>query len=183
MSKHINIINEHESVVRSYVRNFPTVFTKAKKHLMWDEDGKEFIDFFSGAGALNYGHNDDHMKKQLVDYIMNDGITHSLDMASNAKAEFLEKFQDVILKPRELDYKVMFPGPTGTNSVESALKLARKVTGRTDIISFTGGFHGMTIGSLSVTGNSMKRKGAGIPLQNTVTMAYDNYVDHDTLVY
>ncbi len=150
---------------------------------MWDEDGKEFIDFFSGAGALNYGHNDDHMKKQLVDYIMNDGITHSLDMASNAKAEFLEKFQDVILKPRELDYKVMFPGPTGTNSVESALKLARKVTGRTDIISFTGGFHGMTIGSLSVTGNSMKRKGAGIPLQNTVTMAYDNYVDHDTLVY
>ncbi|MFC4402108.1 diaminobutyrate--2-oxoglutarate transaminase [Gracilibacillus xinjiangensis] len=183
MSKNIDIINQHESVVRSYIRNFPTVFTKAKKHKMWDENGKEYLDFFSGAGALNYGHNDDHMKKKLVDYIMSDGITHSLDMASTAKAEFLQKFHDVILKPRELDYKVMFPGPTGTNTVESALKLARKVTGRTDIISFTGGFHGMTIGSLSVTGNSMKRQGAGIPLQNTVTMAYDNYVDHDTLVY
>ncbi|KAB8137919.1 diaminobutyrate--2-oxoglutarate transaminase [Gracilibacillus oryzae] len=183
MSKNIDIINQYESVVRSYVRNFPTVFTKAKKHKMWDEDGKEYLDFFSGAGALNYGHNDDHMKQKLVDYIMNDGITHSLDMASTAKADFLQKFQDVILKPRDLDYKVMFPGPTGTNTVESALKLARKVTGRTDIISFTGGFHGMTIGSLSVTGNSMKRQGAGIPLQNTVTMAYDNYVDHDTLVY
>ncbi|SER36488.1 diaminobutyrate aminotransferase apoenzyme [Gracilibacillus ureilyticus] len=183
MSKNIDIINKHESVVRSYIRNFPTVFTKAKKHKMWDENGKEYLDFFSGAGALNYGHNDDHMKQKLADYIMSDGITHSLDMASTAKAEFLQKFQDVILNPRELDYKVMFPGPTGTNTVESALKLARKVTGRTDIISFTGGFHGMTIGSLSVTGNSMKRQGAGIPLQNTVTMAYDNYVDHDTLVY
>lgn len=184
MDKKLNIINEHESAVRSYVRNFPAVFTKAKGHKLWDEDGKEYIDFFSGAGALNYGHNDDHMKQKLVDYIMNDGITHSLDMASTAKVDFIQKFQDVILKPRGLDYKIMFPGPTGTNTVESALKLARKVTGRTDIISFTGGFHGMTIGSLSVTGNSMKRKGAGIPLQNTVTMAYDNYVDdHDSLTY
>ncbi|MDX8046372.1 diaminobutyrate--2-oxoglutarate transaminase [Gracilibacillus sp. S3-1-1] len=183
MSKNLDIINQHESAVRSYVRSFPKVFTKAKKHKMWDENGKEYIDFFSGAGALNYGHNDDHMQEKLVEYVTSDGITHSLDMASTAKATFLEKFQDIILKPRDLDYKVMFPGPTGTNTVESALKLARKVTGRTDIISFTGGFHGMTIGSLSVTGNSMKRKGAGIPLQNTVTMAYDNYVDHDTLVY
>ncbi|RCW73122.1 diaminobutyrate--2-oxoglutarate transaminase [Saliterribacillus persicus] len=183
MSKNLDIINNSESVVRSYIRNFPTVFTKAKGHKMWDENGKEFIDFFSGAGALNYGHNDDSMKEKLIEYITKDGITHSLDMASDAKADFLQKFNDVILKPRDLDYKVMFPGPTGTNTVESALKLARKVTGRTDIISFTGGFHGMTIGALSVTGNSMKRKGAGIPLQNTVTMAYDNYVDHDTLVY
>ncbi|ENH96459.1 diaminobutyrate--2-oxoglutarate aminotransferase [Gracilibacillus halophilus YIM-C55.5] len=183
MSKDLDMISQHESVVASYIRSFPTVFTKTKKHKMWDENGKEYIDFFSGAGALNYGHNDDHMKQKLIDYITNDGITHSLDMASDAKADFLKKFDDVILKPRDLDYKVMFPGPTGTNTVESALKLARKVTGRTDIISFTGGFHGMTIGSLSVTGNSMKRQGAGIPLQNTVTMAYDNYVDQDTVEY
>ncbi|WP_222599246.1 diaminobutyrate--2-oxoglutarate transaminase [Aquibacillus kalidii] len=180
----MNIFNDLESVVRSYVRSFPTIFTKAKGYKMWDEDGKEYIDFFSGAGALNYGHNDDKMKEKLIEYISSDGITHSLDMASTAKAEFLNKFNDVILKPRNLDYKVMFPGPTGTNTVESALKLARKVTGRTDVISFTNGFHGMTIGSLSVTGNSMKRKGAGIPLQNVVTMPYDNYVDnHDTLEY
>lgn len=184
MDKKLEIINEYESAVRSYVRNFPAVFTKAKGHKLWDENGKEYIDFFSGAGALNYGHNNDRMKQKLVDYITEDGITHSLDMASSAKIDFIKKFQDVILKPRGLDYKIMFPGPTGTNTVESALKLARKVTGRTDIISFTGGFHGMTIGSLSVTGNAMKREGAGIPLQNTVTMAYDNYVDdHDTLAY
>lgn len=181
----LSIFNELESSVRSYVRSFPTVFTKAKGYKMWDMDGKEYIDFFAGAGALNYGHNEDKMKQKLIDYIMNDGITHSLDMATDAKADFLEKFNDVILKPRNLDYKVMFPGPTGTNAVESALKLARKVTGRTDIISFTNGFHGMTIGSLSVTGNSMKRKGAGIPLQHVVTMPYDSFVSEglDTVEY
>ncbi|QTM97988.1 diaminobutyrate--2-oxoglutarate transaminase [Sediminibacillus dalangtanensis] len=175
----LSIFEKLESEVRSYVRSFPTVFNKAKGEKIWDEDGNEYLDFFSGAGALNYGHNDNKMKAKLIDYIMDDGITHSLDKASTAKAEFLTKFHDVILKPRDLDYKVMFPGPTGTNTVESALKLARKVTGRTDVISFTNGFHGMTIGSLSVTGNSFKRKGAGVPLQNVVTMPYDNFVNDD----
>ncbi|WP_088103151.1 diaminobutyrate--2-oxoglutarate transaminase [Halalkalibacter urbisdiaboli] len=181
----LNIFEQLESEVRSYIRSFPTVFTKAKNYKMWDEDGNEYIDFFSGAGALNYGHNDPLMKEKLVDYILNDGVTHSLDMATAPKAEFLTTFNDVILKPRNLDYKVMFPGPTGTNTVESALKLARKVTGRTDVISFTNGFHGMTIGSLSVTGNSFKRKGAGIPLHNVVTMPYDSFVNDglDTLEY
>ncbi|MBP3952374.1 diaminobutyrate--2-oxoglutarate transaminase [Bacillus suaedae] len=181
----MSIFEKLESEVRSYVRSFPTVFTKAKNYKMWDEQGKEYIDFFSGAGALNYGHNDPHMKSKLVDYILSDGITHSLDMATTAKAEFLTTFNDVILKPRNLDYKVMFPGPTGTNTVESALKLARKVTGRTEVISFTNGFHGMTIGALSVTGNAFKRKGAGVPLQNVITMPYDSFVNDnlDTLEY
>nr|ABF19050.1 EctB [Alkalihalobacillus alcalophilus] len=181
----MSIFEQMESEVRSYCRSFPTVFSKAIGSKMWDEAGKEYIDFFSGAGALNYGHNDPAMKAKLVDYILSDGMTHSLDMATTAKAEFLQSFNDIILKPRNLDYKVMFPGPTGTNTVESALKLARKSTGRTDIISFTNGFHGMTIGSLSVTGNSFKRKGAGIPLHNVVTMPYDSFVSEklDTLEY
>ncbi|WP_077624062.1 diaminobutyrate--2-oxoglutarate transaminase [Sediminibacillus massiliensis] len=175
----LDIFEKLESEVRSYCRSFPAVFTKAKGERIWDQDGNEYLDFFSGAGALNYGHNDDKMKNKLVEYILDDGITHSLDKATAPKAEFLKKFNEVILKPRNLEYKTMFPGPTGTNTVESALKLARKVTGRTDVISFTNGFHGMTIGSLSVTGNSFKRKGAGVPLQNVVTMPYDNFVNGD----
>lgn len=173
----MNIFEELESEVRSYCRSFPTVFKKAKGYKMWNEEGTEYIDFFAGAGSLNYGHNNPKMKDKLVDYILNDGITHSLDLSTTEKGKFLQTFNEVILKPRNLEYKVMFPGPTGTNTVESALKLARKVTGRTDIISFTNGFHGMTIGSLSVTGNATKRKGAGIPLQNVVTMPYDNFVN------
>ncbi|WP_082234868.1 diaminobutyrate--2-oxoglutarate transaminase [Halobacillus massiliensis] len=185
MNNDLSVFEQLESEVRSYCRSFPTMFTKAQGYKMWDVDGKEYLDFFSGAGALNYGHNDPNMKQKLIEYITNDGITHSLDMASTAKKDFLNKLNDAILKPRDMEYKVMFPGPTGTNTVESALKLARKVTGRTEVISFTNGFHGMTIGALSVTGNSFKRKGAGIPLHHTTTMPYDNYIDEssDSLDY
>ena len=102
---------------------------------------------------------------------------HSLDVATEAKTEFLQTFDQLILKPRSLDYKVQFPGPTGANAVEAALKLARKSTGRESIISFTNAFHGMTLGALSVTGNSMKRAGAGIPLVHSTPMPYDNYFD------
>ena len=166
---------QYESDVRSYSRSFPTVFTRAKGYKLWDADGNEYIDFFAGAGTLNYGHNNERMKKHILEYIEEDSITHSLDMATVARGEFLKKFNQTILEPRNMQYKVMFPGPTGTNAVESALKLARKITGRTTIMSFTNAFHGMTIGALSITGNESKRKGAGIPLTHTVSMPFDKY--------
>lgn len=180
----LNIFEKYESEVRSYIRSFPAVFKKAKGYKVWDVDGNEYIDFFAGAGTLNYGHNHGQMKKALLDYIEQDCIAHSLDMATVAKGKFLKRFNEVILKPRNLDYKVMFPGPTGTNAVESALKLARKATGREKIICFTNAFHGMTIGSLSVTGNSSKRAGAGIPLTNSIAMPFDNYLKSgDSIAY
>ncbi|MDF2667717.1 MAG: diaminobutyrate--2-oxoglutarate transaminase [Paenibacillus sp.] len=181
----LGVFETLESEVRSYCRSFPTLFTRASGYKLWDAAGREYIDFFAGAGALNYGHNHPEMKKKLIEYLLEDGITHSLDMATEAKGKFLERFQEVILRPRGLSYKIMFPGPTGANSVESALKLARKVTGRTTVMAFTNAFHGMTLGALSVTGNKFKRKGAGIPLHHTVSMPYDGYLgaDIDTLDY
>lgn len=164
-----------ESEVRSYCRSWPTTLATAKDSWVTDTEGRRYLDFFAGAGALNYGHNNAQLKGALLEYLSNDGIVHSLDIATTAKQNFLETFDRLILKPRKLDYKVQFPGPTGTNSVEAALKLARKVTGRESIISFTNAFHGMTLGSLSVTGNSMKRAGAGIPLVHATPMPYDNY--------
>lgn len=164
-----------ESEVRSYCRSWPTVLASGKDSWVTDTEGRRYLDFFAGAGALNYGHNNAHLKGALLEYLSGDGIVHSLDIATTAKQHFLETFDRLILKPRGLDYKVQFPGPTGTNSVEAALKLARKVTGRESIISFTNAFHGMTLGSLSVTGNSMKRAGAGIPLVHATPMPYDNY--------
>ncbi|PZM62478.1 diaminobutyrate--2-oxoglutarate transaminase [Paenibacillus dendritiformis] len=181
----LQVFDSLESEVRSYCRSFPAVFTKAQGYKLWDDDNREYIDFFAGAGALNYGHNNRSMKRKLLDYIQQDGVTHSLDMATKAKEQFLKKFHQVILEPRGLAYKVMFPGPTGANTVESALKLARKVTGRSTVFSFTNAFHGMTLGALSVTGNKFKRQGAGIPLHHTVSMPYDGYLgpDIDTLDY
>lgn len=173
----MTIFETLESEVRSYCRSWPVTFDRASGSRMWDVDGNEYVDFFAGAGALNYGHNHPDLRGPLLEYLSSDRVVHSLDMNTVAKAEFLERFNEVILKPRGLNYKVQFPGPTGTNAVESALKLARKVTGKESIISFTNAFHGMTLGSLSVTGNSMKRGGAGIPLVHATPMPYDNYLD------
>ncbi|EAQ79288.1 diaminobutyrate--2-oxoglutarate aminotransferase [Blastopirellula marina DSM 3645] len=169
-----------ESNVRSYCRSFPTIFTRAKDHLLFDEQGRSFIDFFAGAGSLNYGHNNDVIKSALLEYLSADGVTHALDMSTAAKRDLLQAMQDVLLAPRGLDYKVMFPGPTGTNAVESALKLARKVTGRANVIAFTNGFHGMTLGSLAMTGNSGKRAGAGVALSDASHMPFCDYFDADT---
>jgi diaminobutyrate-2-oxoglutarate transaminase len=176
----VSIFETLESEVRSYCRGWPTVFDQARGSYLYGEDGREYLDFFAGAGALNYGHNNPVLKAALLEYIGRDGVTHSLDMTTVAKRDFLETFQETILRPRALDYKVMFPGPAGANAVEAALKLVRKVTGRESIINFTNAFHGMTLGALSVTGNSLKRGGAGIPLVHATPMPYDNYFDGQT---
>jgi diaminobutyrate-2-oxoglutarate transaminase len=173
----MNVFDELESEVRSYCRSWPVVFDTAKGAHLSDVDGHTYLDFFAGAGALNYGHNPDELKGPLLKYLARDGITHGLDMYTVAKGDFLRTFEELVLRPRGLDYKVQFPGPTGANTVESALKLARKITGREQIVNFTNAFHGMTLGALSVTGNSMKRHGAGIPLVHATPMPYDNYFD------
>ena len=169
-----------ESEVRSYSRTWDTVFDRAAGDHLYGEDGTEYLDFFSGAGALNYGHNHPLLLEPLIGYLRSGSVIHSLDMKTTAKRRFLETFHELILLPRDLDYKVMFTGPTGTNSVEAALKLARKVTGRHHVLGFTNAFHGMTLGALSVTGNSMKRHGAGIPLNNTSSIPYEGYLDRQT---
>ncbi len=176
----MNIFESLESRVRSYCRGWPTVFDRAEGSWLYDEHDRSYLDFFAGAGALNYGHNHPVLKHALIDYIQRDGITHGLDMYTTAKRTFLERFSQTILEPRGLDYKVQFPGPTGANAVEAALKLARKVTGKESVINFTNAFHGMTLGALSVTGNSMKRGGAGIPLVHATPMPYDNYLQGRT---
>ena len=181
----MNTFETYESEVRGYCRNFPAVFATAKGAWMTDNTGRRYLDFFSGAGVLNYGHNPDKIKQALLAYLMRDGITHTLDMYSEAKEKFIRRFQDVILQPRGLSYKFQFPGPTGTNAVEAALKLARKVTGRDQVVSFTNAFHGMTLGSLAVTGNGFKRAGAGVSLGHTASVPFDGYMgsEVDTLDY
>ncbi len=174
-----------ESEVRSYARTFPALFDKARGTELVDSSGRRYLDFLAGAGSLNYGHNNPVLKSALLDYIADDGITHSLDLHTGAKERFIEAMWDIILKPRHLDYVIQFTGPTGTNAVEAAMKLARKVTGRTNIITFTNGFHGVSLGALAATGNSHNRAAAGIPLQGTTVMPYDGYFGEeiDTITY
>lgn len=166
------IFESIESNVRTYCRSFPAVFTKALGALLFDEQGKQYIDFLAGAGALNYGHNPKFIRRQLIDYLEDEGIVQGLDLFTVPKRKFLEAFHKIILEPRGLDYKVQFCGPTGANSIEAALKLARLATGRTNVVSFTGGWHGMTTGCLAITGNQEHRAAAGVPLSNVVRCPY-----------
>lgn len=168
-----------ESEVRCYSRAWPAVFTTAHGARLRDEEGRTWLDFFAGAGALNYGHNHPELKTALLDYLGQDGVTHTLDMNTAARRAFLERFRELVLEPRGLDHRVQFPGPGGTNAVEAALKLARKVTGRRTVAYFERAFHGMTLGSLAVTANPHKRAGAGVPLPHAVPLPYDDPRDDD----
>ena len=158
-----NVFLKNESEARGYCRHFDTVFTSACGSVMRDADNRQYIDFLAACGALNYGHNDPDMSGALIEHIAQNGMSACLDMYSDAKAAFLDSLDRLILQPRGLKYRVQFTGPTGTNAVEAALKLARKVTGRTNIISFTNGFHGVSLGSLAATGNRYHRMGATLP--------------------
>jgi diaminobutyrate-2-oxoglutarate transaminase len=170
----VGIFERRESEVRSYCRHWPAVFDRAAGSWLWDTGGRPYLDFFAGAGALNYGHNNPALKEPLLGYLSADRVVHSLDMYTAAKAEFLTAFDELILQPRDLDYKVQFSGPAGTTAVEAALKLARKVTGRTGIGCFTGSFHGMTLGALAVSGNAFPRGGTGMPLPHATPLPYDH---------
>jgi diaminobutyrate-2-oxoglutarate transaminase len=165
-----------ESEVRSYCRSFPTVFRSARNARMVDVEGREYVDFFAGAGVLNFGHNDPRMKRAIIEYLESDGVTHSLDLATEAKQRFLERFDEVVLRPRGMQYRLQFTGPTGSNAVEASLKLARKVTGRRSIVAFTDGFHGMTLGALACTGNGLHRAAAGVDLHDVVRVPFDGYL-------
>jgi diaminobutyrate-2-oxoglutarate transaminase len=181
-SPNISVFERRESEARSYCRGFPTVFASARGSEMTDEDGRSYIDFLAGCSSLNYGHNDPDMKAALIEHMEGDGIAHGLDLHTGVKAAFLDAFETHILTPRGMDHKVMFPGPTGANAVEAAMKLARRATGRSNIIAFTNGFHGVTLGALAATGNAYHRGGAGTELSGVTRMPFDGFMgeNHDS---
>jgi diaminobutyrate-2-oxoglutarate transaminase len=178
-SQNLEIFEDLESDVQSYARSFPVIFDRAEGAHLFDQEGKAYLDFLSGAGSLNYGHNNPILRRKLIEYIEYGGITHSLDLHTSAKERFLDALNRVIFEPRGMRYVVQFTGPTGTNAVEAALKLAGNIKGRHNIISFTNGFHGVSLGAMAATGNSHHRDASGIPLSGVTSMLYDSYLGED----
>ncbi len=178
-----SIFNRRESGVRGYCRRFKGIFTSATGSIMCDATRRKYIDFLAACGALNYGHNDPDMRAALISHLSRNGMSACLDLHSDVKGAFLESFQELILQPRGMDYRVQFTGPTGTNAVEAAMKLARKVTGRSNIIAFTNGFHGVSLGALAATGNRYNRMDALLP--GITRVPYDGYLgpEVDTAEY
>ncbi|WP_114854747.1 aspartate aminotransferase family protein [Brachybacterium sp. YJGR34] len=167
------VFEQHESTIRGYSRAYPTVFASASGARQVDEEGRSYLDFFAGAGVLNFGHNDPVMKRAVIDYLEADGVVHSLDTYTTAKRAFIQRFHEVVLAPRGMDHRMQFMGPTGSNAVEAALKLARAATGRREVVAFSHGFHGMTLGSLAATGNEAFRRWSGVPLENVVRLPFE----------
>lgn len=175
-SRNMRVFEALESNVRLYSRSFPSFFSRARGSIMLTENGRKVIDFHSGAGALNYGHNNHGIKAAITEYLASDAVVHGLDMATPAKLEFMETFSAVILRERGLKYRFQFTGPTGANAIEAALKLSRKVTGRQNIISFTHGYHGLSLGAVAATGNRFHREASGPSLPGVTFMPYDGYL-------
>jgi len=175
--------NELESAVRIYCRLFGRIFSQASGTIIVDQDGRRYIDFLCGAGALSYGHNDPHIKQAVIKYLQVDGIIQSLDLHTSAKLSFLRALRDVILRPRGLEYRVQFCSPSGSDAVEAALKLARKATGRHTVAAFTNAYHGVTLGSLAATDNSRLRASAGVSLDCVMRVRFeaDSGLDGDSL--
>lgn len=171
----MNWFESYESDIRAYSRAYPAVFVTGDNARQTDENGKEYIDFYAGAGVLNFGHNNPKMTAAMVDYLQSGGVIHTLDMMTPPKREFIKAFVETILRPKNMDYKLQFMGPTGTNAVEAALKLARKVTGRENVVAFTQGFHGMTLGALACTANQYFRQAAGVSLENVSRCPFETH--------
>jgi diaminobutyrate-2-oxoglutarate transaminase len=118
---------------------------RARGATVEDVDGNLYIDFFGGAGVMAVGHSNpeviEAIKKQLVD------LTHFLDFPNPSRRALVEALLRAL--PKGLS-RVFFGGPTGSDAVESAVKLAKYNTGRYPMIAFQGSFHGMTAGALSL---------------------------------
>ena len=173
LSDRMSIIDKRESNVRSYVRNFPAVFDSANGSWLNTDGGDRFLDFFCSAGSLNYGHNNDVAISSMQAYLKRNGILNSLDFATTAKIDFIEAFDQYIISPRGFKYKYQFTGPTGTDAVEAAIKLARLATNRSTIMACKGSFHGVTLGSLSATASEYFRNASGVELKDVEFLPFN----------
>ena len=143
---------EFESNVRSYPRKLPLAIAQAQGVWITDVEKNQYLDCLAGAGTLALGHNHPDILQSIQNVITSGLPLHTLDLTTPLKDRFSEYLLS-LLPGQGKEYCLQFCGPSGADAVEAALKLAKKHTGRTGVISFSGGYHGMTHGALAVTGN------------------------------
>ena len=175
----MNSFEELESNVRSYCRKWPAVFATAQGSTITDEDGVEYLDFFAGAGALSYGHNNPVLVEVAVEHLRAGKLLHSLDTFTVEKRRFLESMQRYVLAPRQLDMVIQTVGPTGATAVEAALQLAQRITGNRAVVGFAGSYHGMSYRAASISA-SMAGRATSAHLKDFVALPFvENVTDED----
>ena len=142
-----------ESNARSYPRKFPIAINKAKGSWVEDVEGNKYLDFLCGAGTLALGHNYEQINQAMIEMLSSDQPLHILDLISPVKDEFVETLLSKLPAEFAKDAKIQFCSPSGTDATDAAIKLCKTATGRANIVSFGGGYHGMGHGALSCTGN------------------------------
>ena len=145
--------NDFESSARSYPRKFPFALSKAKGSWVEDVEGNRYLDFLCGAGTLALGHNDDEVNKAMIDLISSGAPLHTLDLTTPVKDRFVETIFSILPEEMRGNVKIQFCSPSGTDATDAAIKLCKTATGRGSVIAFSGGYHGMGHGALSLTGN------------------------------
>ena len=139
-----------ESNARTYPRHLPIGIAEAQGSFVKDVDGNVFIDFLAGAGVLSLGHNHPDLVRAIIDQL--GLLTHGLDFPTPIKDEFVEAQLSMLPSSMRERMKVHFCGPTGANAVDAAVKLCKTATGRGDLVSFQGGFHGSSHAAMALTG-------------------------------
>ncbi|MDQ4033000.1 MAG: diaminobutyrate--2-oxoglutarate transaminase family protein [Actinomycetota bacterium] len=142
--------DRRESNARAYPRHLPIAIADAAGSFVRDVDGNVFIDFLNGAGVLPLGHNPPELVHAVIGQL--GVLTHGLDFPTPVKDAFTEAQLSMLAPGMRDRMKVHFCGPTGANAVDAALKLCKTATGRGDVISFQGGFHGTTHAAMALTG-------------------------------
>ncbi|MBR5867622.1 MAG: diaminobutyrate--2-oxoglutarate transaminase family protein [Spirochaetaceae bacterium] len=142
-----------ESSARSYPRKFPFALNKAQGSWIEDVEGNKYLDFLCGAGTLALGHNDPEVNQAMIEMITNNAPLHTLDLTTPVKDAFVQTLFSLLPEELQKNAKVQFCSPSGTDAVDAALKLCKTATGRSSVIAFSGGYHGMGHGALSLTGN------------------------------
>ena len=141
---------EYESSARNYPRKFPIAIESAKGSWVEDVEGNRYLDFLNGAGTLALGHNDDEINEAMINLIQSGAPLHMLDVQTPLRDEFVKTLLSILPEGLASRAKVQFCSPSGTDATDAAIKLCKTATGRSTVIAFSGGYHGMGHGPMAL---------------------------------
>lgn len=141
--------SELEAKTVAYPHNLPIAFDAARGATIRDVDGNIFLDFFGGIGVANVGHSNPYVVEAVTEAI--EDLVNTIDFPTEARIKFMEALDEIVPGDLSGNNRIVFGGPTGTNAIEAAIKLAKFNTGRSALVGFRGGYHGGTAGALSIS--------------------------------